>query len=124
MANRAEVKSIGEIHIINRDEKKQDTMRHTLQARAQKAFERDGTVLSCTRYGNVMCSRGSGIPLFIDQIKKKDSITITDPNMTRFPNLVEKWVRPNYNSAVGTFCNNIANDLPITVNDHQGPALA
>ena len=35
----------------------------------------------------------------------------------RFPNLVGEWVRPNYNSAVGTFCNNIANDLPITVND-------
>ncbi len=35
----------------------------------------------------------------------------------RFPNLVGKWVRPNYNSAVGTFCYNIANDLPITVND-------
>lgn len=35
----------------------------------------------------------------------------------RFPNLVGKWVRPNYNSAVGTFCNNIANDLPVTVND-------
>ena len=35
----------------------------------------------------------------------------------RFPNLVGKWVRPNYNSAVGTFCNNIANDLPITVKD-------
>lgn len=35
----------------------------------------------------------------------------------RFPNLAGKWVRPDYNSAVGTFCNNIANDLPITVND-------
>ena len=35
----------------------------------------------------------------------------------RFPNIVGKWVRPNYNSAVSTFCNNIANDLPITVND-------
>ena len=35
----------------------------------------------------------------------------------RFPNLVGKWVRPNYNSAVGTFCHNIANDLPVTVND-------
>ena len=35
----------------------------------------------------------------------------------RFPNLVGKWVRPNYNSAVGTFCNNIANDLPIKIND-------
>ena len=35
----------------------------------------------------------------------------------RFPNLVGKWVRPNYNSAVGTFCHNIAHDLPIMVND-------
>lgn len=35
----------------------------------------------------------------------------------RFPNLAGKWVRPNYNSAVGTFCHQIANDLPVTVND-------
>ena len=35
----------------------------------------------------------------------------------RFPNLAGKWVRPNYNSAVGTFCHNIAHDLPVTVND-------
>lgn len=55
-----------------------------VQARAQAAFERSGTVLCCTRYGNVMCSRGSVIPLFIDQIKRKAPITITDPNMTRF----------------------------------------
>ena len=55
-----------------------------VQARAQKAFARGGTVLSCTRYGNVMCSRGSVIPLFIDQIKNHLPITITDPNMTRF----------------------------------------
>ena len=53
-------------------------------ARAQKAYDRSGTVLACTRYGNVMCSRGSVIPLFIDQIKRKAPITITDPNMTRF----------------------------------------
>ncbi len=53
-------------------------------ARAQTAFDRSGTVLACTRYGNVMCSRGSVIPLFIDQIKRKAPITITDPNMTRF----------------------------------------
>lgn len=53
-------------------------------ARAQKAYERSGTVLACTRYGNVMCSRGSVIPLFIDQIKNNRPITITDPNMTRF----------------------------------------
>ena len=55
-----------------------------VQARAQKTFERSGTVLSCTRYGNVMCSRGSVIPLFIDQIKRKAPITITNPEMTRF----------------------------------------
>lgn len=53
-------------------------------ARAQKVYARSGTVLACTRYGNVMCSRGSVIPLFIDQIKRKAPITITDPNMTRF----------------------------------------
>lgn len=53
-------------------------------ARAQKAYERAGTVLACTRYGNVMCSRGSVIPLFIDQIKRGAPITITDTEMTRF----------------------------------------
>lgn len=37
----------------------------------------------------------------------------------RFPNVFGKWCRPNYNSAVATFCNNIANDLPITVNDRS-----
>ena len=53
-------------------------------ARAQKAFERSGTVLSCTRYGNVMCSRGSVIPLWIDQILSGNPITLTEPSMTRF----------------------------------------
>ena len=37
----------------------------------------------------------------------------------RFPNLFGKWCRPNYNSAVATFCNNVANDLPITINDRS-----
>lgn len=44
----------------------------------------DKTTIACTRYGNVMCSRGSVIPLFIEQIKNRKSLTITDPNMTRF----------------------------------------
>lgn len=44
----------------------------------------DVTKICCTRYGNVMCSRGSVIPLWIEQIKSGQPITITDPNMTRF----------------------------------------
>jgi UDP-glucose 4-epimerase len=44
----------------------------------------DETIICCTRYGNVMASRGSVIPLFINQIKEGKDITITDPNMTRF----------------------------------------
>ncbi|MFA9372823.1 MAG: polysaccharide biosynthesis protein [Poseidonibacter sp.] len=44
----------------------------------------DNTMIACTRYGNVMASRGSVIPLFIDQIKNNKDITITDPAMTRF----------------------------------------
>lgn len=42
------------------------------------------TKICCTRYGNVMCSRGSVIPLWIEQIRKGEPITITDPSMTRF----------------------------------------
>ena len=42
------------------------------------------TKICCTRYGNVMCSRGSVIPLWIDQIRKGNSLTLTEPSMTRF----------------------------------------
>lgn len=59
-------------------------MEHVIYANARVAAERGGTVISCTRYGNVMCSRGSVIPLFIDQIKAGNPITITNPAMTRF----------------------------------------
>ena len=59
-------------------------MEHVIRANARVAAERGDTVICCTRYGNVMCSRGSVIPLFIDQIKAGQPITITDPNMTRF----------------------------------------
>ena len=59
-------------------------MERVIYANARVAAERGGTVICCTRYGNVMCSRGSVIPLFIDQIKAGHPITITDPNMTRF----------------------------------------
>jgi len=50
------------------------------------------TVICCTRYGNVMASRGSVIPLFIDQIKAGKDLTITDPNMTRFMMTLEDAV--------------------------------
>jgi len=59
-------------------------MEHVICANARVAAERGGTVIACTRYGNVMCSRGSVIPLFIDQIHNGQPITITDPKMTRF----------------------------------------
>lgn len=59
-------------------------MEHVIYANARVAAERGNTVICCTRYGNVMCSRGSVIPLFIDQIEAGNPITITDPNMTRF----------------------------------------
>ena len=59
-------------------------MEHVVSANARVAAERGGTVICCTRYGNVMCSRGSVIPLFIDQIKAGNPITITNPDMTRF----------------------------------------
>lgn len=59
-------------------------MEHVIKANARVSAERGGPVISCTRYGNVMCSRGSVIPLFIDQIKAGKPITITNPEMTRF----------------------------------------
>ncbi len=52
----------------------------------------DKTKICCTRYGNVMCSRGSVIPLWIDQIRRGEDITITDPNMTRFIMSLEEAV--------------------------------
>ena len=50
------------------------------------------TKICCTRYGNVMCSRGSVIPLWIDQIRKGNPITVTEPNMTRFIMSLEEAV--------------------------------
>lgn len=52
----------------------------------------DKTLICGTRYGNVMCSRGSVIPLFIDQIKSGQPLTITEPNMTRFIMSLEEAV--------------------------------
>lgn len=58
-------------------------------------------------------SKLAGEELFFDYGKATGAPVL----VYRFPNLFGKWCRPNYNSAVATFCNNIANDLPVTVND-------
>lgn len=58
-------------------------------------------------------SKLAGEELFFNYAKETGAKVL----VYRFPNLFGKWCRPNYNSAVATFCNNIANDLPITVND-------
>ena len=56
-------------------------MEKTAVARSRNAGD---TVICCTRYGNVLCSRGSVVPLFIDQIRHGGPMTVTDPDMTRF----------------------------------------
>ena len=58
-------------------------------------------------------SKKAGEDLFFDYSKETEAKVL----VYRFPNLFGKWCRPNYNSVVATFCNNIANDLPIKVND-------
>lgn len=67
------------------------------------------------RFGNSEYGRSkkAGEDLFLDYATETGAKVL----IYRFPNLFGKWCRPNYNSAVATFCNNIANDLPIQVND-------
>ncbi len=60
-------------------------------------------------------SKKAGEDLFFDYSKRTGAKVL----VYRLPNVFGKWCRPNYNSAVATFCNNIANDLPITVNDRN-----
>ena len=64
-------------------------MEKVLVAKSRNAGD---TIISGTRYGNVMASRGSVIPLFINQIKAKQNLTLTDPNMTRFMMTLEDAV--------------------------------
>ncbi len=133
---------IGQIRIFSRDEKKQDDMRHELQAlhpdHAKKVKFYIGDVRDPRSVADAMpgvdyifhsslqaslagrfgkseygLSKRAGEDLFFAYGEE----TGAPVYVYRFPNLVGKWVRPNYNSAVGTFCNNIANDLSITVND-------
>ena len=67
---------------INAMGKSKAMMESIIYANARNGAGR--TTICCTRYGNVMCSRGSVIPLFIDRIRKGEPLTVTDPNMTRF----------------------------------------
>lgn len=62
-------------------------------------------------------SKKAGEELFFNYSKETGAKVL----VYRFPNIFGKWCRPNYNSAVATFCNNIANDLPIQVNDRNHP---
>ena len=57
-----------------------------------RTVDSDKTLICCTRYGNVMCSRGSVIPLFIEQIKEGKPLTVTEPKMTRFIMSLEEAV--------------------------------
>lgn len=67
---------------INAMGKSKAMMESIIYANARNGADR--TTICCTRYGNVMCSRGSVIPLFVDRIRNNEPLTITDPNMTRF----------------------------------------
>lgn len=67
---------------INAMGKSKAMMESIIYANARNGAGR--TTICCTRYGNVMCSRGSVIPLFIRQIRAGESVTVTDPSMTRF----------------------------------------
>jgi UDP-N-acetylglucosamine 4,6-dehydratase/5-epimerase len=81
-------KAVNPINVMGQTKSLMESM---VQAKAR--FYRPGQpIYCCTRYGNVMCSRGSVIPLFVDQIKRGEPITITDPLMTRFMMTLEESV--------------------------------
>lgn len=94
------------------------TLLDTLKAKKNKCPVMLSSSIQATligRYGqsDYGKSKLAGEELFFKYGKENDSKVL----VFRFPNLFGKWCRPNYNSAVATFCNNIANDLPIQVND-------
>ena len=91
-----------------------DTLRkHNSQAPVMLASSIQATLIGRYGEGEYGKSKRAGEELFFDY----SAATGAKVLVYRFPNLFGKWCRPNYNSAVATFCNNIANDLPITVND-------
>ena len=94
------------------------TLLETLQRYENKAPVMLSSSIQATLIGRYATgeygkSKKAGEELFFDYARKSG----VQVCVYRFPNLFGKWCRPNYNSAVATFCNNIANDLPITVSD-------
>ena len=67
-------------------------MMEKLMVAKSRMTDGTGTIICGTRYGNVMASRGSVIPLFIEQIKAGKPLTVTDPHMTRFMMTIEDAV--------------------------------
>ena len=94
------------------------TLLETLQRYENKAPVMLSSSIQATLIGRYATgeygkSKKAGEELFFDYARKSG----VQVCVYRFPNLFGKWCRPNYNSAVATFCNNIANDLPITISD-------
>ena len=87
--------------------------KHNNQCPVMLSSSIQATLIGRYAEGEYGKSKKAGEELFFDYEQKGGGQVC----VYRFPNLFGKWCRPNYNSAVATFCNNIANDLPITVND-------
>ena len=108
---------------VNRPEKEEDFMKgnctfaetllETLKKYGNKAPVMVSSSIQAALSNPYGISKKAGEDLVFSYGKETGVKTL----VYRFPNLFGKWCRPNYNSAVATFCNNIANDLPITVND-------
>ncbi len=95
------------------------TLLNTLQKHNNKASVMLSSSIQATLIGRYDSEYGrskkAGEELFFDYSEKTGAKVL----VYRFPNLFGKWCKPNYNSAVATFCHNIANDLPITVSDRS-----
>ena len=96
------------------------TLLETLKAHSNKcpimlSSSVQATLIGRYAQGEYGKSKKAGEELFFEYEKQTGAKVL----VYRFPNLFGKWCRPNYNSAVATFCNNIANDLPITVSDNS-----
>lgn len=96
------------------------TLLDTLKAHSNKcpimlSSSVQATLIGRYAQGEYGKSKKAGEELFFEYEKQTGAKVL----VYRFPNLFGKWCRPNYNSAVATFCNNIANDLPITVSDNS-----